>query len=536
MKKIVLYLAICCLQIAICSQLRAQVGINSTGAPAVSSAGLDVNFTNKGTLITRMTTAQKLAIASPAVGLLVYDTDCGIFSYFNGTRWMPLGAVNIPTPGTITGTGSHCIDTTGISFSISPVSGATSYLWTVPSGAIIASGQGTRAISVNLGHTAASGDVCVSAINNCGSSIPKCLPILIFSSQPDAPVSAGTPTNDGSNDITWYWSNNSTGITTFQWDTLSVGSTYTPNPNNPGNSLPSSYSQLTINSLRCGKTYTLYLWAINFCGVISEAGTIQAPPTNACPTGPGTPPPVNPCSDGYTFIDGRDNQNYYQVQIGTQCWMAQNLNYGTYADVTTPQAPGTKFCQTISGANDPTCVMGGLYEWDNMMNYVSGCDGTCNDPVNCTDPGDNPVCSPPIQGLCPVGWHVPSHFEWTLMENSINSVTDFPYDESTQGDWLGTQEGAQLKSNSGYWTSPNCCDASCNLNICNSTGFTVLPGGYSGSGSLNVPGDWAFFWTATESEGGYAAWNRVFNYSYASLLCQNGDNKTFGFSVRCVKD
>ena len=64
------------------------VGINSTGAAPAASAGLDVDFTNKGFLAPRMTLAQKNAISSPATGLLVYQTD-GLagFYYYNGSGW-----------------------------------------------------------------------------------------------------------------------------------------------------------------------------------------------------------------------------------------------------------------------------------------------------------------------------------------------------------------------------------------------------------------------------------------------------------------
>lgn len=64
-----------------------QVGIG-TQTPH-SSAELDITSTNKGVLVPRMTTTQKNAIASPAIGLLVFDTDENTFFYFN-TVWRKL--------------------------------------------------------------------------------------------------------------------------------------------------------------------------------------------------------------------------------------------------------------------------------------------------------------------------------------------------------------------------------------------------------------------------------------------------------------
>jgi len=71
--------------------LNAQVAINTTGAVPVASSMLDITSTTSGLLIPRMTSAQRTAIAAPATGLLVYQTDATIgFYYFNGTIWVRL--------------------------------------------------------------------------------------------------------------------------------------------------------------------------------------------------------------------------------------------------------------------------------------------------------------------------------------------------------------------------------------------------------------------------------------------------------------
>jgi hypothetical protein len=62
------------------------IGIGSTNPPHPSAA-LDVNSTNKGLLIPRMTTTQRVAIASPLKGLLVFDNTTSSFWFYNGTVW-----------------------------------------------------------------------------------------------------------------------------------------------------------------------------------------------------------------------------------------------------------------------------------------------------------------------------------------------------------------------------------------------------------------------------------------------------------------
>jgi len=79
------------------------VAINNNGAVADNSAMLDVSSTTKGILAPRMTTAQRTAIASPANGLFVFDTDTKTFWYFS-TSWKEIslsggGSFSLPFTG-----------------------------------------------------------------------------------------------------------------------------------------------------------------------------------------------------------------------------------------------------------------------------------------------------------------------------------------------------------------------------------------------------------------------------------------------------
>ncbi|QIE59449.1 cell wall anchor protein [Rasiella rasia] len=87
MKKLVIYLCIICTSLATFTSL-AQVGIG-TVSPDASSA-LDISSTTQGLLAPRMETSDRIAIASPAEGLLVFDTDENVFYFFNGGSWVPL--------------------------------------------------------------------------------------------------------------------------------------------------------------------------------------------------------------------------------------------------------------------------------------------------------------------------------------------------------------------------------------------------------------------------------------------------------------
>ena len=94
-------------------------------------------------------------------------------------------------PDSISGPVGLCSGQGGIKYTISAASGATSYTWTVPSGWTITSGQGTTQITLNAGSTG--GNICVSSVNSCGSSISKCLAVSILGT-PAKPSSITGPT------------------------------------------------------------------------------------------------------------------------------------------------------------------------------------------------------------------------------------------------------------------------------------------------------------------------------------------------------
>jgi len=98
---------------------------------------------------------------------------------------------------------------------------------------------------------------------------------------------------------------------------------------------------------------------------------------------------------GQNLTDIRDNKVYPTVQIGSQCWMQKNLNYGTSLQGTTEQIDNCiieKYCYNDNTAN---CTLyGGLYQWDELMAYSN---------------------TPGAQGLCPPGWHIPTQSEWNTL-------------------------------------------------------------------------------------------------------------------------
>jgi uncharacterized protein (TIGR02145 family) len=189
--------------------------------------------------------------------------------------------------------------------------------------------------------------------------------------------------------------------------------------------------------------------------------------------------PLSIVNCGSPITDIRDNKVYATVQIGSQCWMAEDLNYGTEIPVTQDQRDNCipeKYHNPASSIQHPASV----YQWDELMQYHA---------------------IPADQGFCPPSWHIPTENDWnTLFTNYLNN----------------SFAGSPLKY-SGY------------------SGFNALL-----SGARHIDKSWdfqgfaTFFWSST-SYGGYKAWAHGMNDEDPSVSVYPA-SRANAFSVRCVHD
>ena len=197
------------------------------------------------------------------------------------------------------------------------------------------------------------------------------------------------------------------------------------------------------------------------------------------------------------------------VTIGTQIWTSKNLDVATYRDGTPiPQVTDpTQWANLTTGAwcyynNDPANgeVYGKLYNWYAVAGIYDA--ASLNDPTL-------------RKQLAPIGWHVPSDAEWTV-------VTDFLGGESIAGEKM-------KETGTNHWTSPN-------TGTTNTSGFTGLPGGYYFNYSSQFSNilDFGYWWSSSEL-GTNFAWYHNLYYNFGNAYRSNG-NKTFGLSVRLLKD
>jgi len=127
--------------------------------------------------------------------------------------------------------------------------------------------------------------------------------------------------------------------------------------------------------------------------------------------------------------------------------------------------------------------------------------------------------------LAPQGWHVPSDAEWNKLVKCIDPSADTTCQNCTQS---ATAGGAMKETGTSHWISPN-------TGATNSSGFAGLPGGYRYyNGTFFNIGDYGLWWSSTEGGTTYA-WTRNLYYDNSVVYRYNND-KTIGFSVRCLRD
>lgn len=224
-------------------------------------------------------------------------------------------------------------------------------------------------------------------------------------------------------------------------------------------------------------SYTLRWTLAGRCGSSHEDITLTFFPLSKNPC-PGTP-----------VVTDNDGNIYPTVLVGTQCWMAKNLNVGRYVEST---VSGTEHANMSNNGiiekyclfnNQDSCKLyGGLYDWDEAMGYT-------------TTEG--------ARGICPQGWHIPTVAEW----NALDAL------------YTWGQAGLQIKVGGG----------------------SGWEGYYAGDrhplGEFYSNGSSGFFWVS----GGYAFEGMDDGYVREIAAC-NGlistahFSKKTGLSVRCIKD
>ena len=171
----------------------AQVGINTASPDA--SAVLDLNSQQKGFLPPRMTQLQRDAIVTPALGLMIYNTTSQCAEVKTPTGWKAMAcdcSVAPPSPSVLNLAVSGCPGDTALMLVVTPVSGATSYQWTLPAPAQATGNTSTDTLLFNT-NGLVQGNATVTAVNACGSSAPLSLTLNIAPPNPGFTANPASP-------------------------------------------------------------------------------------------------------------------------------------------------------------------------------------------------------------------------------------------------------------------------------------------------------------------------------------------------------
>lgn len=196
-----------------------------------------------------------------------------------------------------------------------------------------------------------------------------------------------------------------------------------------------------------------------------------------------------PCPD--VTVEGK---TYSSVRIGCDCWMSENLQVTKYSDGRDINNVMTYVSETQPDATENANRYGYLYDWNAAMDAENG--------VNVDANGN-------VQGVCPTGWHLPTPeaFMNIAGSNTSTNMSDLRYND--------------------YWL-----DGGGN----NSTGFSLLPGGYYNDNTLryeNILGN-AYLWSVNTTNVNEP---KVFWADCHCYMWQVNDATTnTGCSVRCIKD
>lgn len=185
-----------------------------------------------------------------------------------------------------------------------------------------------------------------------------------------------------------------------------------------------------------------------------------------------------------------EGKTYHTVQIGSQCWLKENLNVGTRIFGSLNQTNNSTIEKYCYDDNESNCdIYGGIYQWDEAMQYI-------------TNEG--------AQGICPPGWHIPTYTEFQTLRDAVGN------------------DGNALKAIGQGIINGQGTDSS---------GFSaLLAGGRDSNGFFYSLGYYAYFWSSTEFNSS-SALNLYLDYHISSIYFRNyGKEDGFGFCVRCLKD
>lgn len=221
---------------------------------------------------------------------------------------------------------------------------------------------------------------------------------------------------------------------------------------------------------------------------------------------------LNPEISYDEFVDERDGQPYKSVKIGTQTWMAENLNYA-YSQ---PSADMDSTSACYRNVTENCDKYGRLYLYSAMLDSAGV---FSEDALGC---GRGAVCElagKKVRGVCPEGWRLPSKAEWNTLIEFVDK----------------NHSGAKLRSKANVWMSSDHAEPPEDA-----YGFSLLPSGYysdyngkSGFEEIRYLTD--FFYYDVKCRNDDLCSSIYFLYRY-EVATESQPRSRYMLPIRCIKD
>ena len=221
-----------------------------------------------------------------------------------------------------------------------------------------------------------------------------------------------------------------------------------------------------------------------------------------------------PCP-GLETVTDYDGNEYSTVQIGSQCWMRQNLRTTHYANGT--EIPlGNASSSYAAYRYYPNNDSSNVFEYGFLYNRSAVVNGAFPDSVGVID----------VQGVCPSGWHLPKKSEWNQLVNYTKSQSEYLCGNST------AKIAKALASTTGWVNySDNCCVGD-NPATNNATGFSALPAGARYTDDTQF-GRFSKYWIFAPCGSFYCELSFELMY-YDYEIWYEYDHSNSAFTVRCI--